>query len=71
MSDDKKDLKQEELGTATEDKKQIVVGGPDVFGMYYLKMDGGGAVPKEYEGSKWTEVAEAQRAADKANENRG
>jgi len=71
MSEEKKDLTQEELGTATEDKRQVVVAGPDTFGMYYLKLDGGGNMPKEFDNCKWTEIKEAQLVADKLNQDRG
>lgn len=66
MSEEKKDLTKEEAGTTTEGKK-FVVGGPDSYGMYYLKYEGGGQIPHEYVGSKWTELKEIETVCLKLN----
>lgn len=65
MSDEKKDSIQEERGTTTEDK--YAIGGPDSFGMYFLKLDGGGRLPKEHEGSRWTDLKEIEMVVNKLN----
>jgi hypothetical protein len=74
MSEEKKDLIENIIGSPTEDDKRIqdkkrtaVAKGPDNFGMYFIGFSAGGEMPAEYKSNRYTSRVDAERVAEEFN----